>query len=179
MPSLPSSVSLAEGLALNRVAFGAGLLLAPELNARTWVGAKAARRSGTKVFAQALGARDLVLGAGGLMALRAGDTDRARQWFAAQGVTDAVDLLATLRARSAVRVTRLRVDRGGRLRGDRRVLRCVGVTRALHGLAAGAVGTLFLNAATYLDMAVRGRPASPIPEADASDRCRSAVRTIA
>ncbi len=98
MPS-PSSVSLAKGLALNRVAFGAGLLLAPERNARTWVGAKAARRSATKVFAQALGARDLVLGAGGLLALRADDTDRARQWFAAQGVTDAVDLLATLRAR--------------------------------------------------------------------------------
>jgi hypothetical protein len=97
--SLPSSLSLARGLALNRIAFGAGLIVAPELYARSWVGSKAARRSSTKVFAQALGARDLVLGTGGLLALRAGDSERARQWFAAQGITDAVDLLATLRAR--------------------------------------------------------------------------------
>lgn len=33
-----------------------------------------------------------------------------------------------------------------------------------RGLVAGAVGTLALNAATYLDMAVRGRPASDTPE---------------
>ena len=35
-----------------------------------------------------------------------------------------------------------------------------------HGLAAGAVGTALINASTYLDMAVRGRPPSPIPEQD-------------
>ena len=33
-----------------------------------------------------------------------------------------------------------------------------------RGLAAGAAGTTFLNAATYLDMAVRGRDASSVPE---------------
>ena len=32
------------------------------------------------------------------------------------------------------------------------------------GLAAGAAGTTALNAVTYLDMAVRGRPASSTPE---------------
>jgi hypothetical protein len=37
------------------------------------------------------------------------------------------------------------------------------------GLAAGAVGTTLLNAVTYLDMAVRGRPASSVPE-DAVDK---------
>ena len=37
------------------------------------------------------------------------------------------------------------------------------VRSALHGAAAGAAGTTALNAATYLDMAVRGRPASSIP----------------
>ena len=36
-----------------------------------------------------------------------------------------------------------------------------GVTR---GLVAGAAGTSALNAVTYLDMAVRGRPASDTPE---------------
>ena len=35
---------------------------------------------------------------------------------------------------------------------------------ALRGAAAGAAGTTALNAATYLDMAVRGRGASPTPE---------------
>ncbi|MDR7300246.1 hypothetical protein [Haloactinomyces albus] len=34
----------------------------------------------------------------------------------------------------------------------------------LHGMAAGAAGTTALNTATYLDMALRGRPASTTPE---------------
>jgi hypothetical protein len=34
----------------------------------------------------------------------------------------------------------------------------------LRGALAGAAGTTALNAATYVDMAVRGRPASPLPE---------------
>jgi hypothetical protein len=36
--------------------------------------------------------------------------------------------------------------------------------QALKGAAAGAAGTTALNAVTYLDMAVRGRPASSTPE---------------
>lgn len=35
---------------------------------------------------------------------------------------------------------------------------------ALMGAAAGAAGTTALNAVTYLDMALRGRPASSTPE---------------
>ncbi len=35
---------------------------------------------------------------------------------------------------------------------------------ALLGAAAGAAGTTALNVVTYLDMAVRGRPASSTPE---------------
>lgn len=34
----------------------------------------------------------------------------------------------------------------------------------MRGVAAGAAGTTALNAATYLDMVVRGRPASSTPE---------------
>jgi hypothetical protein len=90
---------LARGLALNRISFGAGLILAPALYARSWVGSDAAGQDTTKVLARARGARDLALGAGGLVALRAGDRERARRWFAAQGFTDAVDLVATLAAR--------------------------------------------------------------------------------
>src|SRR3954452_155078 len=36
--------------------------------------------------------------------------------------------------------------------------------RVLRGAAAGAAGTTALNVVTYLDMAVRGRPASSTPE---------------
>jgi hypothetical protein len=92
---------LARGLALNRISFGAGLMLAPGLYARTWVGG-AARDDRMKLLARALGARDLALGAGGLLALRDGDTERARRLFAAQGTTDAVDLVATVAAGRAV-----------------------------------------------------------------------------
>jgi hypothetical protein len=94
-----SREKLARGLAINRISFGAGLILAPGLYARTWVGKDAARQDPTKLLARALGARDLALGAGGLLALRAGDANRTRRWFAAQGMTDAVDLVATLAAR--------------------------------------------------------------------------------
>jgi hypothetical protein len=38
------------------------------------------------------------------------------------------------------------------------------IRRLLLGAAAGAAGTTALNATTYLDMAVRARPASPTPE---------------
>jgi hypothetical protein len=47
----------------------------------------------------------------------------------------------------------------------------VGIGRSmLAGAAAGAAGTTALNAVTYLDMAIRGRPASSVPD--------QAVRTI-
>jgi hypothetical protein len=36
--------------------------------------------------------------------------------------------------------------------------------RLLMGMVAGAVGTTMLNIATYLDMAMRGRPPSEVPE---------------
>jgi hypothetical protein len=64
-------VTIARGLAVNRITFGVGMVLAPGLYARAWVGADAAGEDTTKVLARALGARDLVLGAGGLLALRA------------------------------------------------------------------------------------------------------------
>ena len=40
----------------------------------------------------------------------------------------------------------------------------------LRGLAAGAAGTTALNALTYLDMALRGRPASTTPEQTVESR---------
>lgn len=46
------------------------------------------------------------------------------------------------------------------------------MTHLLRGLAAGAAGTTALNAVTYLDMVLRGRPASSTPE----ETVRSAER---
>jgi hypothetical protein len=38
------------------------------------------------------------------------------------------------------------------------------IRNLLRGVAAGAAGTSALNAATHLDMVIRGRPTSPMPE---------------
>ncbi|MGY1839728.1 MULTISPECIES: hypothetical protein [unclassified Modestobacter] len=47
-----------------------------------------------------------------------------------------------------------------------------------RGLLAGAAGTTALNAVTWLDMAVRGRPASTLPEETADALARAAGRPI-
>ncbi|WP_199727250.1 hypothetical protein [Cryobacterium tepidiphilum] len=47
-------------------------------------------------------------------------------------------------------------------------------TRVLGGLAAGAAATTALNLATYLDMTVRGRPASQMPAKTAADLAHKA-----
>jgi hypothetical protein len=47
-----------------------------------------------------------------------------------------------------------------------------------RGAVAGAAGTTALNAATYLDMAIRGRPASNIPEQAVEKAAQSAGVSI-
>ncbi len=44
----------------------------------------------------------------------------------------------------------------------------------LAGAAAGAVGTTVLNISTYLDMAIRGRPASEVPSEMAAKMAKAA-----
>jgi len=91
---------LATGLAVKRILFGIGYLIAPAQTGRGWIGPMADREQ-TAVFTRALGARDLALGAGALWALRSG-RGQARQWFMAHAVADSTDLVATLRARDAL-----------------------------------------------------------------------------
>lgn len=86
---------IGRALAINRVAFGAGLLSMPGLYGRTWIG-RGARRHDTQVFARALGARDLALGLGALATLD--QPAVARRWFQAQAIADGADVLATLLA---------------------------------------------------------------------------------
>jgi hypothetical protein len=88
--------TLAKLLALNRIQYGMGLVLTPERNAKVWVGGRAARQGPNKLLAQALGVRDLVMGAGALRSI--GDADAARAWFAALAVADGVDVVVTARA---------------------------------------------------------------------------------
>jgi len=88
--------SLALGLAVNRVLFGAAFLVSPERAAGSWIG-PVAESGGGGVMVRATGARDLALGAGALAALR-GPGD-ARPWFAAHLLADATDAAATWVAR--------------------------------------------------------------------------------
>jgi hypothetical protein len=84
--------ALLTQLNAGRMALGAGLIARPELVTGQWLG-KDGRRPAVKVLARAFGARDAVLGAGTLDALRNGRP--LRPWVLAGIVADATDLLAT------------------------------------------------------------------------------------
>ncbi|MDA8290985.1 MAG: hypothetical protein M0Z33_04795 [Actinomycetota bacterium] len=84
----------AGAIAAARVALGAVAFVAPTLPARPWVGRDEAVRTGARLLARALGARDLALGVGACLALRRGSD--ARRWVEAGGLADAGDTVATL-----------------------------------------------------------------------------------
>ena len=76
-----------------RFVFGVAFIAKPTLMERAWIG-KQARLPGAQLLARAVGARDLVLGLGGLQAVTR-DDGSARPWLAAAGICDAVDFGAT------------------------------------------------------------------------------------
>ena len=84
---------LAGLISFGRLVFGVAFIAEPQLMERAWIG-KQARLPGAQVLARAVGARDLVLGLGGLQALTRGHGS-ARPWLAAGAVCDAVDFGAT------------------------------------------------------------------------------------
>jgi hypothetical protein len=92
---------LAKAQTVNRVAVGAGLIFAPGLFARIWSGREAGDER-AQVLARAVGARDVVLGVGGLLALRDGDRRWVGRAFSAQAAADGVDLVAVLMAGRAL-----------------------------------------------------------------------------
>ena len=92
--------SLARSQSINRIAIGAGLVLAPSLFARVWVGS-AASNPRAKVLARSLGIRDLALGAAGALAVRDKNRDWAQRSFAAQALADAIDFVAIVAGRGA------------------------------------------------------------------------------
>ena len=87
----PRDTAIAQ--ARGRIAFGLAFLLFPGLAARGWVGDDA-RRPGAKVLCRALGARDLALGLGVVIALDRGAP--ARGWLEASALADAMDFVATM-----------------------------------------------------------------------------------
>jgi hypothetical protein len=93
--------SLARGQAVNRVLMGTGLLVAPQVVGRVWAGPLAGDER-ARVLGRALGARDLALGAAGLLALRDGDAAWTRRAFDFQAFADAVDLVAIAAAGRAL-----------------------------------------------------------------------------
>ncbi|MGQ0519621.1 MAG: hypothetical protein ACT4PX_00535 [Actinomycetota bacterium] len=81
-------------LSYGRIGLGVTAILAPRLPSAPWVGDAEARRPAVRLFARSLGARDVALGLGPVLAMRHGAP--ARGWMEAGGLADAGDLLGTL-----------------------------------------------------------------------------------
>jgi hypothetical protein len=94
-----SARTLARGIAIGRIAFGAALVVAPRATGRRWIGADA-DRPGATVVARGLGIRDLVLGMIALHTLS--HPEVGPRWQRTLAVCDAVDLAATVAAREAL-----------------------------------------------------------------------------
>jgi hypothetical protein len=78
-----------------RVAIGATAIVAPRLALRPWLG-RGAGSPTHKLLARSLGARDIALGLGAILAMDRGAATRG--WLEAGGLADAGDLLGTLLA---------------------------------------------------------------------------------
>lgn len=81
-------------LSLGRVVLGVTAMVAPTVPSRPWVGRDESYRPAVKLFARSLGARDLALGLGGVLALR--HDGPVRGWVEAGGLCDAGDVVGTL-----------------------------------------------------------------------------------
>jgi hypothetical protein len=82
-----------ENVAIGRIIAGSLFLAFPRPLVRTWTGSDDRR---TLPLGRAIGARDLALGLGALLAIRRDAP--ARGWFEAAVLSDAVDAVATLLA---------------------------------------------------------------------------------
>lgn len=87
------AVRAAEVLALIRVAIGVAAWVAPARVTEPWVG-RSSEPGSRAVLSRALGARDVALGLGALLAAR--NHKGLRGWVEAGGLADSGDLVATL-----------------------------------------------------------------------------------
>jgi hypothetical protein len=87
---------LARGLAAGRIAVGVAMLATPDGATRRWLGTRSEGDPGREVAVRGLGARDVVLGVGTLVALRSGgEVRQAARWIEAGVVADLADAAAT------------------------------------------------------------------------------------
>src|ERR687883_497164 len=86
---------MARGVAIGRIVFGVGFVTMPGWTGRVWIG-RDADRPRVKLLTQAIGARDLTMGLGALLAMSGGRP--ARGWFEAISLTDAFDFACGLLA---------------------------------------------------------------------------------
>lgn len=87
---------LVQTIAAGRVVIGLALVVKPTLVTRPWLGRSEGDTTAARVLGGAVGARDLIMGAGALTALGAGG-DAAKPWLAGGVAADLLDLVATLR----------------------------------------------------------------------------------
>ena len=88
-------------LQAGRVAIGAALVAAPARPGGDWVG-EDGRTPGGQVAMRALGAREILVGAGAFHAARSGDVRTAATWSLAIAACDLVDAVATGAAASSL-----------------------------------------------------------------------------
>ncbi len=96
---MSSARKAAAAVAVLRVAYGAALVAAPARTTRGWLGPDA-RRPAAGIAIRALGAREIGIHAGALVAALNGGA--LRPWFAASIAGDCSDIAATLAAGSAL-----------------------------------------------------------------------------
>jgi hypothetical protein len=84
----------AQALAGARLLIGVVALVSPAVALTPWAGPEVADQPGGRLIGRALGARDLALGAGAILALR--HEGPARGWIEAGGLADSGDAVATM-----------------------------------------------------------------------------------
>jgi hypothetical protein len=87
----------ARGLAAGRITVGIALVASPDAATRRWLGTRSEGDPGREVAVRGLGARDVVLGIGTLVALRSGgEVRQAARWIEAGIVADLADAASTV-----------------------------------------------------------------------------------
>jgi hypothetical protein len=86
-----------RAFAVGRIAAGVALVAAPGPTTRRWLGTQTEDDAGRQVAVRGLGARDVVLGVGMLVAFRhGGEVRQAARWVEAAIVADLADAASTL-----------------------------------------------------------------------------------
>lgn len=83
-------------IAAGRLGIGVIAAIRPELAARSWLDRTSSDGTAARVFARALGGRDIALALGALAAFRANDRPELGRWAAMGAIADTVDAVATV-----------------------------------------------------------------------------------